>query len=792
MAQQSAQKSSTRPWILALLLFLFGGGFAGGGVYLLSLGGSTYYLVGGILVLLSAVQLWRGKPSALWLYVLFSAFTLFWAIYEAGFDGWSLAPRLLIPAGFGVWMALPWIKRWLYPNPGEGQVPSGARACLTLSVAAVVVILGAALKPLDEPAAFPSAVNFPVDAKLTGSEGGEWKHFGNTLAGTRFSPLTQINIDNVDQLKPAWIYRTGVVQEGETSPLQSVPLMVNNSLYLCTQTNIVISLDPETGEERWRYDPKVDPTGASVVTTCRGVAYSETPVSTVCPKRIIAATFDARLIAVNADTGGLCPDFGNNGQVDLKRGMGQVDAGFYYASSAPTIVRGNVILGGWIADNVQVEPPSGVIRAFDAVTGTFSWAWDLGRPGYHAEPAPGEVYTRGTPNSWAPMSGDEELGMVYLPTGNATPDHWGGHRTKEMDEFSSSVVALDAETGELRWHYQTVHHDLWDYDVASQPTLIDVDIDGERVPALVQPTKQGQTFLLDRRNGKLLADVEERPVSHDAAPGDWMSPTQPFSTELPTFSTETLEEKDMWGITPFDQLWCRIHFKQLRYEGPFTPIGTEKMTLVYPGAGGGMNYGGVSVDPEHGVMLVNSLHVGTRIRLLPRDELGEGVDKEHKFHLDGPPMLGTPYALYWDTFISPLLIPCNEPPYGLMSAVDLNSRKLLWSVRLGTARDSGLFKTGLGVPIKMGMPNFGGSMTTRGGLVFIGASHERALRAFDIRTGKEVWKARLKAGAHATPMTYISPTSGRQFVVTIAGGHRTLQSPLGDYVQAFAIPESAN
>jgi len=791
MPQKYQGNSATRPWALVLLLTLFALGLAPGGVYLLALGGSPYYFLGGMVLLLSAVQLWRGKASSLWLYAGFCLATLVWAVYEAGLDGWSLLPRLSVPAVFGAWLSMPWVRRWLRQTEGGNQsAEPAARACLVLSVACLVMILGAAFWPLETARTFPAAADSPVSPELTGSEEGEWPVYGNTLAGTRFSPLTQLTADNVDQLEPVWTYRTGVVQEGVSSPPQATPLMVNNTLYLCTQTDIVIALDPETGTERWRFDPQVDATGSSAITTCRGVAYFKAESAPDCPERIISATFDGRLIAVDSTSGEPCQSFGNGGMVDLKKGMGEIDPGFYYVSSAPTIVRGQVILGGFVVDNIRVGEPSGVIRAFDAVSGGFSWAWDLGRPGEYGEPEPGESYTRGTPNSWAPMSGDEQLGLVYLPTGNATPDLWGGHRSEEMDRYSSSVVALNAETGEPRWHFQTVHHDLWDYDVASQPTLIDVEVDGETVPALLQATKQGQVFMLDRRTGDLLADVEERTVSHDATPGDWMSPTQPFSTELPVFSGDPLEEKDMWGTTPFDQLWCRIHFRQMRYEGVFTPIGADKMTLVYPGLAGGMNWGGVSVDPEHGVMLVNSLHVGSRVRLIPRELLDDSNGSEQKTNLVvGAPQEGTPFAVHWDLFVSPLGVPCNEPPYGVMSAVDLNSRKLLWSVRLGTGRDSGPRATGLGLPIRMGVPNLGGSVTTRGGLVFIGATHEKAIRAFDVRSGDELWKARLPTAAMATPMTYVSPSSGRQFIVTVAGGHRALLSPVGDYVLAFAIPE---
>lgn len=790
-----AAPRARRPVLLAIVILLTALAHLAGGLRLWSLGGTPYYLVAGAALSAVAVLLWRGSNASSWLYAVFMALTVMWALGESGAHGWALAPRLLFPAVLGLWIGAPWVARWLVPTPGSRRGSWGTRLSALVSLGALAVVLLAAVLPARKPALiFPETMaRDSTSSNLVGPENGIWPQYGNTLAGTRFSPLTQINRENVKKLRLAWTYRTGVIQHGETSGMEATPLLVNDTLYFCTQTNIVIALDPETGEQRWRYDPRIDATGASLVATCRGVAYVSLTDAAECPKRIIASTFDARLLAIDADTGKLCASFGQAGTVDLKAGMGLVDPGFYYVSSAPVIVNGRIILGGWIADNVRVGEPSGVIRAFDVQTGAFAWAWDLGNPGKHGLPEPNESYTRGTPNSWAPMSGDEKLGLVYVPTGNATPDHWAGHRSKLSDQFSSSVVALDSRTGELRWSFQTVHHDTWDYDVPAQPTLIDVTVNGRSVPALVQPTKQGDVYLLDRRDGTPLATVEERPVPHDAPPGDWHSATQPFSTGLPSFAGSRLEERDMWGLTPFDQLWCRIHFRSLRYDGMYTPVGVDRTSLFYPGIGGGMNWGGVSVDPERGIMMVNSLRIGTTARLLTRSE-ANAMQSENSgkavFHsLSAPlPQAGTPYAVLMGTFVSPLGVPCNQPPYGLMSAVDLNTRQLLWEVPLGETTDSGPLGLRFGIPMTMGVPNFGGSVTTRGGLVFIGATHERAIRAFDIRTGEVLWKARLPAGAQATPMTYLSPKSGRQFIVTIASGHRTLQAPLGDYVEAFAIP----
>ena len=767
--------------LFAGVLLLWGAALSIEGVQLAALGGSLYYALAGLAIIASAFQLWRGKTSSVWIYAAMLIGTWAWALWEVQLDAWALAPRLIAPAVLGLLFLIPAIARPLHPHGRKAAHIAGLCSVgllLTIGVAAFVPDNSAPHLKIGD------ATEHSVDNTT------EWPQYGGTLAGTRFSPLTQIDTKNVSRLRPAWVYRSGIVQTGQRSPMEATPIMVGDSLYLCSQTNVVIALDAETGTERWRFDPKVDPTGASLVTACRGVAYYKADASADCPERIITATFDARLIALHAQTGKPCASFGNNGTVDLKQGLGAVDPGFYYVSSAPTIVGGRIVLGGWIADNVYVGPPSGVIRAFDVNSGAFAWAWDLGKPGFHGQPGTGESYTRGTPNSWAPMSGDEALGLVYVPTGNSTPDHWGAHRSKLSDQFASSIVALDAKTGEPRWSFQTVHHDLWDYDVGSQPTLIDLTLQGERIPALIQPTKRGQFFVLDRRTGKPLTRVEERAVPQGAAQGDWTAPTQPYSTGMPDVAAgPPLNERDMWGLTPIDQLWCRIQFNSLRYEGEFTPPSTQG-TLVYPGIGGGVNWGSSAVDPERQLLIVNSIRVPTRLQLIPRAQADAMLAGAHGFHVSLAPAQGTPFGYTLNTFASPLGVPCNRPPYGLISVIDLTTRKVVWSRPLGTARDSGPLGIPSSLPFTMGVPNFGGAAVTRSGLIFIGATQERALRAFDLKSGRELWYTRLPAGGQTTPLTYISPRSGRQFVVIAAGGSVLLQSKLGDYVMAYALPKS--
>ncbi len=768
------------PRLLSALLLLIGLVVAAGGAWLIVLGGSSYYLLGGATVVVSALALWRVHPLAGWLYAAFLIATLAWALAEAGANGWALAPRLIAPSVLGLAFALPTVRRGIGPS---GWAAGGAALLLLL----VQTGVGLWANP-DRLAGRYTGTPRLSESAMAGAEWGSW---GGTDAGQRFSALAQITPANVGTLRQAWSYHTGVVQTGTKSPLETTPLMIGDTLYLCTQTNIVIALDPDTGREKWRFDPHVDPTGASAVTTCRGVAFARVPGASDCPERIITATFDARLIALDPRSGKLCMSFGERGTVDLTHGLGLVDKGFYYVSSAPVVVRGQIVLGGWVADDQSTDEPSGVIRGYDVATGRFAWAWDMGRPDDHGEPGPGRIYTRSTPNSWAPMSADEQLGLVYVPLGNPTPDHWGGNRSPVADRLGSAIVALDASSGAMRWAFQTAHHDLWDYDIGSQPTLLDVPVAGKPIPALAQPTKRGELFLLDRRTGRLIAPVVERPApQRHGVIGDWTAPTQPYSTGMPEFAGPQLTESRMWGLTPIDQLWCRIRFRQLRYDGPATPPGTDE-ALIYPGVGGGMNWGGVSFDPGRGLLIVNSIHYGTIIRLVPRAEadrrIAAATGQMHNYSLPQP-QKGAPYGVLLTGLISPLNVPCSQPPYGKIAAIDMRTRKLLWSEPIGSARDSGPFGIHSHLPLPMGMPMFGGSLVTRSGLVFIGATQERAFRAFDIRDGRELWRTSLPAGGQSNPMTYRSPKTGRQYVLIAAGGHIMLQSPLGDQIIAYALP----
>ncbi|MDF0545840.1 membrane-bound PQQ-dependent dehydrogenase, glucose/quinate/shikimate family [Sphingobium sp. H39-3-25] len=781
-------------WLLEAILVISGGWMTGGGIYLFSLGGSPYYMVAGLAVLFSAWLVWRGDRRGAWAYGAMLGATTLWALWESWLDPWALAPRLIGPFAVGLLFLLPGVQRLLKPQAQQQR----RRAIFAAAAAAVAALATAAVLASGDPASgvLPAATALR-DATGAGMPDGDWQSYGRTAGGTRFSPLVQITPANVDRLKVAWTHRFGVLPPAPSPVLEVTPIKVGDTLYACSPDSVVTAIDAETGKARWRFDPKTN-RYRLLAMTCRGVSYYRNVAAaqgSTCAAHILALTPDARLIALDAADGKPCGDFGEGGAVDLWTGMGKRIPGYYSQTSAPTIVRGKIIVGGYVLDNQMLDEPSGVVRAFDALTGDLAWAWDLGKVEANAPLKPGEHYTPGTPNVWAPASADEALGLVYLPTGNATPDFWGGRRTAAMDRYSSSVVALDAQTGRVRWSFQTVHHDVWDYDVASQPTLTNLPINGRIVPALIQPTKRGEIFVLDRRTGKPLSPVIERPVPPGLpAPGDRLSPTQPWPAAIPSANGPKLTETMMWGATPLDQLWCRIKFREARYDGVFTPPGTDPF-IFYPGYSGGSNWGGVSIDPERMVMIVNTTRFAQYGRLLPRAEADRrglrpfrGLSNEpFSERVMGKPQIGTPFAMDMGPFMSPLGMPCQQPPFGTITAIDLRAQRVLWTKPLGTARNSGPMGLETRLPLPLGTPNQGGSVVTRSGLVFIGATQERVLRAYELATGKLLWKADLPAGANANPMIYRAP-SGREFVVVAAGGNAVLGGPSGDYLIAYALP----
>lgn len=766
--------------IFSLIVAGIGLALAVGGFKLVNLGGSPYYLIAGVGLVVSGLLLALRRPLGGLVYGVVLLATIAWALWESGFHFWLLLPRVFAPAVVGIWVFLILLG---LPKSGRfaGLATTGAGVLLGLALV-FGSLPGTYTEGQAKPGAAPAAKALPAGAPA------DWRYYGRDGGGQRFAPTDQINPSNVDKLKVAWNFRTGEKpQRGNED--QNTPVQVGDTVYLCTPTNVVIAVDADTGKPKWRHDPKVKP---GFWNRCRGVGYYETAAAraapagapaALCDRRIISTTIDTRMFALDAATGQACPTFGEGGVVNLQQGMGEVKRGFYFQTSTPTVAADRVIVGGWVMDNRELGEPSGVVRAFSAETGELVWAWDLGNPAITKLPPEGGTYTRGTPNVWSTPSFDEAMGLVFLPTGNATPDYWGSHRSAASDKYASSVVALDIATGRERWSFQTVHHDVWDYDVPAQPMLIDFPTGGTTVPAVVVMTKRGQVFVLDRRTGQPLVPVEERPVPQGAPAGEWVAPTQPFSA-LPAIGSQRLTEAKMWGVTPLDQLACRIQFRKLRYEGEFTPPGTEaKPSLQYPGNAGGMNWGSGAWDARRGLLIVPDIRLPQSVALKPVK------GNTALLSPDRPPQSreAVLYKAKNDRPLGPLKTPCLQPPGGALSAIDLATRKVVWQVPLGTAEVHGPLDWKSGLKIPLGTFGVGGPITTAGGLTFHAATTDPYLRAYDNATGKLVWQGRLPVGAGGTPMTYVSPRTGKQYVVVSAGGARQTEEK-GDYVVAYALP----
>ncbi len=619
----------------------------------------------------------------------------------------------------------------------------------------------------------------PAPVKAPAAADVDWPFYGGDAGGQRFSPAAQITPANVRALKVAWTYATGDVHPGGTQDFafENTPILAAGRLYVCSPFDQVSALDPGSGRELWRFDPKVD-RGVEYPNSyiCRGVAYWRDPAApptAACAERIYMNAVDRRLFALDAATGKLCPGFGAGGVVDTGAGIQLHRSGEMQITSPPVVVRGVVVVGSSVDDNQRVREISGAVRAYDAVTGAPKWTFD---PLAGANPP----ITAGAANVWAPMSADEERGLVFLPTTSPSPDFWGGLRPGD-DGHADSVVALKAETGALAWAFKTVHHDVWDYDNPAQPTLAMIDWQGQPRPAVLQPTKQGLLFTLDRDTGAPIIPVVERPVPQGAAPGEILSPTQPFPVAPAPLAPSRIAPKDAFGILPWEKSACAKAIAGARAEGLYTPPSLQG-TIIYPFTGGGVNWGGLAFDPTRDVVYVNTSSAMHLVRLIPRDKVRATHQAELK--LEVGPNEGAPYGVSRKVMLSPLGLPCNPPPWGQLHAIDMRDGHQLWAVPLG---DTGDLAPGSQLLLHgTGAPNFGGPIATGGGLIFIGASLDDYLHAFDAASGKQLWRGRLPAGGQATPMTYV--WKGRQYVVIAAGGHSKSGTKRGDQVVAFALP----
>jgi quinoprotein glucose dehydrogenase len=639
-----------------------------------------------------------------------------------------------------------------------------------------------------------------------------WSHYGGDPGGQQFSPLAQINVDNVDDLEIAWQYRTGELErrtdfQNATAKVQVNPILLPKTagghLMICTPFNRVIALDPQHGKERWFFEPAIriagystpdDPEGLSSApfSNCRGVSYWEDTAANhnaACRHRIVMATHDLRLIALDARDGHLCADFGDDGIVDVEPAVlnAQPPAviGEVKFPSPPFIVNDVIVIGSTVRDNHRWNAPSGAVRAFDARTGAAVWTF---------EPIPRDpidpVYREWTPeaarntgggNVWGLMSVDQARDLIFLPTSEPSPDFYGGTRPGD-NRYADSIVALRGATGEVVWHFQTIHHDVWDYDNAAQPTLVELEKDGKPFPAVILATKTGMLFIFHRETGEPFFPIEERPVPQDGVPGEVLSPTQPFPTRPPPLVPHTFGPDEFWGMTFIDRGQCRGKYGNAKTGPIYTPPSVEG-TIVVPGTAGGINWGGVAVDPVAKILYTKVLRMAHFVQLIPIEKLeGPATSSAENMMGTAAPLLGTPYALKQGPVVSPMFTPCTAPPWAAVMAVDLQAGEILWQSTLGTLDTL----MPVPIPLKWGTASFSGPIITAGGLLFIGATQDDRFRAFSLETGEELWTVKLPTGSFAMPMTY--EVAGRQYVVIASGGHPFVYQFPGDYLTAFALP----
>jgi len=623
----------------------------------------------------------------------------------------------------------------------------------------------------------------------------DWGHYGGDVFAQRYSSLNEIDRSNVDKLEVAWTYRTGELgagfeRAGKLS-FEATPVLAFGLLYLSTPTNIVIALDPATGTERWRHDPQIPRNQHYSEGTSRGVTVWEDPGEArqgACRRRVFTGTLDARLIALDAESGEPCKDFGPGGAVALAPDARPTSPGEFLVTSPPATFDDVVIVGSAIGDNRGVELERGIVRGFDARSGALLWRFDP-VPDSETHPAwgdwrPEQARQTGGGNAWAPITVDPGRGLAFIPTGSASPDFYGGQRLGN-NAMANSLVALDARTGEVRWFRQLIHHDLWDFDLAAQPTLIEIEGETRSVAAVVQATKSGLVFVLDRETGEPVYGIEERKVPASRVPGEVASPTQPFPSTPPLVSHAPLTEDDAWGLTFWDRGKCRKLIAKYRNKGAYTPPDLEG-TILYPSYVGGVNWGGVAHDVRRNHIITVVNHIPMVVTLAPRELLRRQRESGDYPHSEFSAQRGTPYGMRREPLFSPFKLPCVRPPWGTLVSIDIERNAIAWQVPLGSTRGV----APAWVPARdFGMPSMGGPIVTAGDLVFVAAAMDNQIRAFDIETGKELWKRALPAGGQATPMTYRAGPDRRQYVVIAAGGHGGLGTPKGDYVIAYALPK---
>jgi quinoprotein glucose dehydrogenase len=799
--------STKRSWsamLLGAVIALIGAVLAIGGAWLAILGGSLYYLVTGLAMAVAGVLLVRQRLAGAWLYGAIVALTILWALFESGLNPWALVPRVIAPIVLLLLLLL--VLPTMTRAANRWKLAGGGIVAVVAVVAIFFSVIGSREEAI---AALPSPSSLGMMDPSGQATGTDWPAYGGTGAARRYSPLTQINAENVGKLEQVWLSHTGDMPDAgglNKYGAETTPLKIGDALYLCSAKNIMISLDAATGKERWRFDPKVADEWIPYTAACRGVSYYKNPAVAAdapCAERVIEGTLDARLVAVDIKTGKPCADFGTNGQVDAKIGMGHVFPGLVSINSPPVIIRGIAVTGHQTTDGQERWEPSGVIQGFDAVTGKLRFAWDMMHPDWNGYPPAGQQWSRGTPNMWTIASGDEQLGLVYLPMGNSTVDYWSSMRSPTENSFGTSIVALDVTTGKPRWKFQAVKNDVWDYDFGSQPTLIDY----KGTPAVLVSSKQGDMYVLDRATGKPLT-----PIGTIKAPTGGVEPAQRAKTQIvslwQTLRKPDLKETDMWGMSPIDQMICRINFRRASYKGFFTPPEVDRHSIEYPGYNGGTDWGSVAVDPQRGVIVANYNDMPNYNRLVPRataDKKGwftreqnaalkaQGKTVAVKAGAEGAgdPQAGTPYAIDvnagWVMPFTGML--CKQPPYGGIRAVDIATGKTIWDRPFGSARKNGPFGIPSYLPLTIGTPNNGGAVVTAGGIIFVAAATDDLFKAIDLKTGKILWQQALPAGGQATPMVY--EQGGREYVVLMTGGHHFMKTPIGDQVIAWALPQNS-